>query len=220
MSHPFSPEGTGPTPQQLAAYVDGELGPADRAVVEAWLRDHPDGRADIEGQRELLRLWQGTAAPDPGEEAWATVLVGAEAGALAGAGPSGAGGGRLRLALRLATALTSAAAVLLLALGLMRLWTPHSHDRVAPLPVASTGDVEILSMEGGDVASLVVGEPPVRGPLNLASAEDVTVDNSGHDVQIVSQSPPRDHATGGHSHKQPVVNPMIIPADPSTDKTP
>jgi anti-sigma-K factor RskA len=217
MSHPFSPESAGPTPLQLAAYVDGELGPADRATVEAWLRDHPESRADVEGQRQLLRLWQTGTPADPGEAAWANVLAGAEAAALAGT-TAGRAGSRLKSVVRLATALTSVAAVALLALALMHLLTPRPQERVAPLPVASSTDVEILSMEGGDVGALVVGEPPVRGPFTLASADDMTVDDSGRDVVLVN---PPQHEKGVKGHlPQPSPSPMIVPVDPSAGKAP
>jgi len=72
-------------------------------------------------------------------------------------------------------------------------------------------------MEGGDVGALVVGEPPVQGPLTLASADEVTVDNSGHDVQIVRPTP--EPHPGSHSrHEAPPM--FIMPTDVSQQKTP
>jgi anti-sigma factor RsiW len=75
MNHPSRPEGAGPTPQLLAAYVDGELGPADRAAVDAWLCDHPEARADVAAQRRLTHLWRAAPPPDPGDAAWADELL-------------------------------------------------------------------------------------------------------------------------------------------------
>jgi hypothetical protein len=45
-------------------------------------------------------------------------------------------------------------------------------------------DVEIISMDAGDVSSLIVGEPPRKGALVMASADDVTVHESGEDVEV------------------------------------
>jgi anti-sigma factor RsiW len=197
--------------------VDGELVPADRAAVDAWLRDHPEARADVDGQRRLQRLWEQAAPPDPGAVAWAGILARIETAA---ARPAVARrpGGRLASALRLAAGLASIAAVLLVALSLTGLFTPRRPPPpVVPLPVASTGDVEILSMDGGDLGALVVGEPPVKGPLTLASADEVTVDNSGHDVQIVRPTPEH-HPSGPQRHEhQPM---LIMPTDPSQGKAP
>lgn len=217
MSHANRAEGARPSPQQLAAYVDGELGPADRAVVDAWLRDHPDTRAEIDGQRRLQRLWQAGAPPDPGAAAWADILgrVEAAAGRPAAARQPG---DRLVGTVRLAAGLASVAAVLLVALALGGVFTPRPPPpQVTPLPVASTGDVEILSMDGGDLGALVVGEPPVKGPLTLASADEVTVDNSGHDVQIVRPTPEH-HPPGPQPHDHRPM--LIMPTDPSQGKAP
>src|SRR5205814_7023357 len=45
----------GPTPEQLAAYADGELADADRAAVEAWLLRDPSAAAEVEAQRRLTQ---------------------------------------------------------------------------------------------------------------------------------------------------------------------
>jgi anti-sigma-K factor RskA len=210
MSHSSRPEGAGPTPQQLAAYVDGELGPADRAVVDAWLGAHPDARDDVEAQRRLLRQWQAAATPVPDEAAWAGTLARVEAG-LAEAAREQAGSRQLAVALRLVGALAAAAAVVVLALALGQHFTP----RKPPLPVVTADDVQILSIEGDDVGALVVGEPPVQGPLTLASADDVTVDKSGSDVEVPK---PVEHVADKH---QPPPPPMIMfPTDPSVGKAP
>ena len=42
-----------PTPADLAAYVDEELEPAQRQLVEVWLRAHPEVAAELEGQRDI-----------------------------------------------------------------------------------------------------------------------------------------------------------------------
>src|SRR5262249_30449778 len=68
-----------PTPEQLAAYADGELdGRAEEALrrrIEAWLARHPEGAGDLDAQRALARLWQATTPPEPSEATWADVLA-------------------------------------------------------------------------------------------------------------------------------------------------
>jgi hypothetical protein len=217
MSHPSRPEGAGPTAQQLAAYVDGELGSVDRAAVETWLRDHPEDRADVDAHRRLARLWQANNPPPPDEAAWAGALARIDADLASGAHAArpAARGRRLAGVVRLAAAVASVAAALVLGLSLTGLFLPRPPATVEVLPVASDGDVEILSIEGGDVGALVVGQPPVQGQLMLASADDVTVEKSGRDVQV--PRPPAEHATN-HHHPRPEV-PMVIPThDPALQK--
>jgi anti-sigma factor RsiW len=208
MSQSNRSEGARPTPQQFAAYVDGELGPADRAVVDAWLGGHPEARDDVGGQRRLLRQWHAAAPPGPDEAAWAGSLARVEAG-LERAARQRAASRPLAVVGRLGVAVGAAAAVMVLALGLGRLVVPGPVP--APLPVATTDDVEILSIEGGDVGALVVGKLPVQGPLNLASADDVKVDKTGSDVQV-SKTPEAPHGQ--------LPGPMIIPSDPSRNVVP
>ncbi|MFK5004592.1 hypothetical protein, partial [Klebsiella pneumoniae] len=59
-----------PSPQELAAYYDGELEPAARARVAAWLAEHPEMSADLEAQHALPQA----APPEPSEAAWSSVL--------------------------------------------------------------------------------------------------------------------------------------------------
>jgi hypothetical protein len=41
--------------------------------------------------------------------------------------------------------------------------------------VAAAHEVEIMNVEGADTQSLIVGELPVKGPLELAAPGEVTV---------------------------------------------
>ncbi len=63
-----------PSPEQLTAFLDGELDVAGRARVEAWLADRPAAAAEIDGQRRVARLWGETPrpsqAPTPGRPSW------------------------------------------------------------------------------------------------------------------------------------------------------
>jgi anti-sigma factor RsiW len=167
----------------LAAYVDGELAPAECCRVEAWLADHPEARADVEAQRRLARLFEATAPPAPAPEQWANALAGVERG-LAVPLPNPA---RRRRAV-LAAALVAAAAVLL-ALVLRGLPGRHaappdnSPGPEEPWPVVSADDVDIVSMDDRDRGTLVVGEPPVNEPVELLTAAEVKVNKLEPDEQ-------------------------------------
>jgi anti-sigma factor RsiW len=195
MSHHPRPEHDAPTPEQLAAHADGELGPADHARVEAWLRDHPDARAEVEAQRRLADVWRAGAPPEPAD--WSGVLARVEA--RLAAGPPAAP----RRWPFLLGAVAGAAAAVVVGVVLTRPVTPRPGPA---LPVASPDDVEVLSIDAGDVGALVVGRPPVQGPLVLASADDVTVHDTGRDVNIVTPeaAPPN----------QPARPMIMVPADP------
>ena len=63
-----------PSPEQLAAFLDGELDAADRSRVEAWLAGHPAAAAEIDGQRRVAACGPTTRrpsqAPPPGRPLW------------------------------------------------------------------------------------------------------------------------------------------------------
>jgi hypothetical protein len=179
--------------------VDGELGPADHAAVEDWLLDHPADRAAVDADRRLTELMRVSAAPDPGEAAWAGVLQ-----RIASAPPAPARrplrrGRWIALAFAVAAGLAAAAVLLAVLPG----------KPVEPLPVASDDDIEIISMDGGDERALVVGQPPVHGPFLLASAGDVTVDDTGHDVDVIM---PPDQGSGAV-----IIMPQELPPPPDKD---
>src|SRR5260370_7600505 len=71
----------------LAAYVDGELGEAERARVEAWLDSHPAARAEVEAQRRLGRWFEAGTAPEPAAHAWDNMLARIETALLPPARP-------------------------------------------------------------------------------------------------------------------------------------
>ena len=106
----------------LVAYVDGELPPERKALVEAWLADHPEAASRVaEDRRTAARL--------------RAALVGVAEGPL----PT-----RLRVDSirrrkrhkRMARARLAAAAVLLLAVGVGAGWTLHSVTTVVSSPEA------------------------------------------------------------------------------------
>jgi anti-sigma factor RsiW len=73
------PTNPDPSPEQLAAFFDGELDPAARTRVEAWLAGRPDAAAEIDGQRRAVRLWNDNPPPEPGPDDWAATLAGIQA---------------------------------------------------------------------------------------------------------------------------------------------
>jgi hypothetical protein len=172
-----------PKPEWLAAYVDGELSPDQRALVETWLAGHPECAAEVKAHERLRRLCQTSTPPEPDQTQWEAVLGQVErrlAIKPVSATP------RRRLAWLL-TGLTAAS--LLLAVTLL---VPAVPDRMAgwfvtsndsfesvegppeiPLIVASADDIEIISMDDGDREALIVGEPPVRETLELLKAGEV-----------------------------------------------
>jgi hypothetical protein len=179
MTHEWDGSDRGPSPAQLMAYADGELGPGERARVEAWLADHLEAAAEVETLRRLERLWQTAAPPEPAPEAWAGALA-RIAMSLPGPVPA-----RPRAAFRpllWASGVAGAAAVLLAILLTPSLWPglprPNGPGETEeePFPVASAEDVTIISMDAHDMGALVVGQPPVQdGPLEMASRNDIKV---------------------------------------------
>jgi anti-sigma factor RsiW len=166
------PDGA-PEPELLAAYFDGEL--EDRAdlrrQVEDWLARDPEAQADLEGQRRLRELWQETTPPEPEPQQWQRVL--AQVAQARRAAPR-----------RWPAALLAVAACIAVFVGLAA-WLLQPGPAPVPIaankpaevvevyPVASADEVVILHVEGDDKQTLVVGEFPLHGPLELAAPGDV-----------------------------------------------
>lgn len=179
----------GPRPEQLAAYVDGELDDSACQQIEGWLAEHPEAAAEVEAQRRLVRLWQEGLPPEPVEDDWVTTLARIET-SLPPVAPVPAGASTpwrsvTRLLLTRAAALLLAVllagggvAALVLAVLLSR---PVSQNPTAlsetsePFPVVLAEEVEIISMQGSDIAALVVGAPPAKGPYELLCRGEVTL---------------------------------------------
>jgi hypothetical protein len=196
-----------PTPEQLAAYADGELdgcpdlGPL-RQCIEAWLARHPEAAADLEAQRRLAQLWQATTPPEPSEAAWQRVLDRLETPA-----PDGRGAVP-RLAAWAVAALAAAAAAVWLALNLLRpadgpevarqlprvpgppVRVEPPTEPVEPFAVATSDEVEILSIGGADTATVAVGELPLNGPMLLVQAGEVEVQRAEPEVRTGGNGSP------------------------------
>jgi hypothetical protein len=187
-----------PTPEQLAAFADGELDVCTRRQIEGWLPQHPEASAEIEFLHRLKRVWQDHAPPEPTATAWATTLERIEAGLPAPAPPrwqprrrhfwSGLG-------------VMTLAASLGLVLLARPLWMPPpvQDDGEEPYPVATAQDITIISMDARDTEHLVVGSPPVMEAMVLATQADIT---------LVDMKPPRPEGPMPWLDKGPV--PMIL----------
>lgn len=160
-------DGTPPTPEQLAAFADGELTATERSAMEDWLANHPAAVAEVECCRRVKDLMRQTAPTPPEPRAWAAVRAGIEARLTQ---PRRRSFPVFRIAAGLVG--TAAAAVLVVFLG-RGIMAPTVKSEV--FPVADAGDVMILSMDPGDAAALVVGKPPAVEPIVLATAEEVTL---------------------------------------------
>ena len=164
MSDPTRP---GPSPERLAAYLDGQLGAADAARVAAWLADNPAAAEEMEGQRRLLRIWQAAPPPEPGPAAWDASLS-----RVAARLPTDPRPWRVHRPLWI---VAGAAAAVFAAVLLARSFQGGPGGADEPLPVAGPGDVTVLSIDARDAAGLVVAAPPVQEPIVLASQDDVSV---------------------------------------------
>jgi hypothetical protein len=166
-----------PSPELLAAYAAGALDrdPALASVkqeLEAWLAGHPEARAEADAHRRLHELWQQTTPVEPDAAAWAAVSA-----RIQSARPRGA---RLPRGWIAAISGITAAAIWLL-LTLLSSGPDRPERRQAPVAaeqafaVATSEEIEILSVEGEDTHTLVVGDLPVRGPLELLGPGEVDV---------------------------------------------
>lgn len=173
----MSGDGSKPSCEKLAAYVDGELHGCEREAVEAWLDRSPQARAEVDALRRLTHLCRRTAAPEPPPDAWDALLARVH---------SELPTGRIPLPRRTprrayVPALGAAAAVLLAALLGRAYWpappapqAPSAPNLTAPLNLADARDVQIISMDGDDTDRLLVGRPPVPEKLQLVGREDVS----------------------------------------------
>jgi hypothetical protein len=165
----------GPTPEQLAAYADGELSPPDAEATEVWLREHPGAAAEVQALRHLAGLWQDQTPPEPAPAAWDQTLQRIETRLAAPKPRRGRGSPTLRLLLGLAAACIIA---LLLA---RALWSPA--HRPTPVPptepdeepyaVATSDEIIIISMDPRNDPNLVIGQKPIHNELEWANNDDL-----------------------------------------------
>ena len=150
---------------------------AERERPPAWEDDASPHGSDSEADRDLQRLrelFQAAGAPEPAEATWRGVLA-----RIDDLVPGIRTVRRRRASRPVWAILGLTAAAVLAAVLLARSWwlggaipTP---EPVEPYPVVEADDVNIISMDARDVASLVVGEPPVSGELVFVKLEDVRI---------------------------------------------
>jgi hypothetical protein len=163
----------GPSIEELAAFLDGELAPDDWTRVQDWLANHPQDAGLMEDHRNFLRFWQESAPAEPSEKAWGNVFARIEAG-------SHQAGANLRTALRrgrrIRVGLLGAAAAAAVILAIVAPWRePSDKFDLDGFPIVNADDVDLVSMEGNDAQLLVVGNPPEEEPLVLVATGDVTL---------------------------------------------
>ncbi len=180
------PGGAGaPEPEDLAAYLDGELDPARSEEIRAWLAQHPEAARALEGQRCLGRLWQTTRPCEPADDRWPGVFSRIEQGVLRAREHRRTG---FRDWVLVVTAVGALAAAVMLAFNLVR---PDQTREAIPAPetpaftVVSPEDIEITSMWAEDRDKLVIGAPPIDGPLEPVSPKDIRVEHIRPDSEGV-----------------------------------
>jgi hypothetical protein len=189
-----------PFPEILAAYVDGELDAAGRARVEAWLAQHPEAAAELEAQREWSRrnrrLWLSSAGPQPSDASWSRLFTRLQH-ALA-TPPARPIVHRWYSRGRAAAVMATAAAVLL-AVVLLRPTSPPDPSAGLPLEdawaVATDDDIDIVGIQDADTGFLVVGRPPLTGPIVLVSMNDVAIEKAMEDTDGMKPQMPRPGAS-------------------------
>jgi hypothetical protein len=143
-----------PSPEQLAAFLDGEVDPAGRARVEAWLATHPDAAGEMEGQRRLLRVWADNPPPEPDAAKWAAARGRIEARL------SRPAGRRRRLPLWLGLGAAAALAAAALLTRFLLPGAPPTNQKTGPATIVKPRDA---------------GPPQPDLPILLASQDDVSV---------------------------------------------
>lgn len=176
--------------QMLAAYADGELAECDRMRVESWLRMNPSMAEELSAQNEFSPrnsdYWSSVDPPNPTQSAWAAVWNKVERGIdnfQPRVQPHRTQWWRRGLiAVVLAITPTAAAAVLVgVAMNQQSAVetpvSPRTGESIdEPFTVATTSDVEILSVRDADAPFLVVGDAPLNEPVSLANADEVRLD--------------------------------------------
>ena len=163
-----------PTPQQIAAWVDGEFAPGEVDLVEAWLADHPDARREADAMAHLTRLYREQPIPMPSEDRWRSTLDRIRPRV----GPKSPRRWLLGLALATAAALVA----VVLARSLWPTATPPiaqqppapAEDVDEPFAVASSSEVHIIRMDADDADRVVTGRPLI-GTMDFAGPGDIDV---------------------------------------------
>ena len=157
-----------PLPEQLAAYLDGELTESRRAELDAWMADHPDAVPGAEGtfadrEDSLVRAWQATQPTEPSPVGWENVLNVVETGMRQPqAGPRG------RRLLWWFLGAGAAAAIIIAAAFLMKTLGPRQLEQPGPAPKE-----EVVVVTPPQPESDGLDEPP--GPFQVMSPAQVRI---------------------------------------------
>ena len=179
-----------PTPEQIAAWADGELNRADAERVEAWLVDHPDA-ADEADPGHIVHLYRDHPPPEPSERSWQATLgrIVSHSNRPAGDFRRPGSAWRLRLFMGLAaTAAVLAGMVLASAFHIERTNGPGSieiastpdsslapdGDSDEPFPVATMGEVDIISINAEDADRVMIGQQ-LLGTFEVAGPNDIDI---------------------------------------------
>ena len=175
----YDPDRT-PTPEQIAAWVDGESSSDVTGLVESWMADHPEARRDAESMAQMTRLYRDQALPMPCEERWQSALD--RIRPRVAPSPGAAWRWRLLLGLTLASAAMLGAVVLSRAL-----WPTPTREPIAetptvasedddgePFAVARLSEVHIIRMDADDADRVVTGQPLI-GTMDFAGQGDIEV---------------------------------------------
>lgn len=149
-----------PTPELLAAYLDGELAGGELARVQSWLATHPDAQAEVETLRQVQAHYDSVPVPEPAPAAWDRTLRRIEADLGRGRSWSWA----------LVSGL--AAAVLLGVIFLHGGGTPEDNE---PFPVVGPDDVQIISMNPNDHRALAGVRPLLLNEVDLVTHAEIEV---------------------------------------------
>ena len=172
-----------PSPTLLAAYFDGECEGRDdlaqlKQRIEAWLTASPHAQDEVAEYRHLLQACRSTSPAEPDNAQWVAVLSRIQAQTDTE---------RIRSVGRRSAIGWAAATVRAACLAVVLFWQPG--PRIQPpapvlaisqiedeiLPVADVNEVVIVRVEGADSQTLVVGQLPVQGVLELAAPGDVVL---------------------------------------------
>jgi hypothetical protein len=203
-----------PTPEQLAAWADGEMERADAERIEAWLLAHPSAACEALAGRRITRLYHEQPLTEPSDRAWQMTLAAIEEGLAHPRVPV-----RPRWPLRLVLGLTAVAAVVAGMVLARSLWTEKAPDQPLPgvvenkaiepttpeddepFPVATVGEVNILSIDAADADRVAMGQP-LFGTFEIAGPED---------IEIVEMEPHPEDGRMPRLQRGPEV-PMIVVA--------
>jgi anti-sigma factor RsiW len=199
-----------PSPQELAAFADGELGGEAAERVGAWLAGHPEARVEVDAHRRLSDLWQAGGAPEPTAAAWAAVRGRIDRGLRVPVVRRRVlRRHALWVGLALAATATAATVALMLPNRPTQLIPLPAAGAEEPYPVAGSDEVTIISIERNRLTP-VVGLPPLREPLALLAADEVKVES------IEAEEGMQPHVAGD-ADSPPMI---VVPLRPETDRTP